>query len=91
MEGAWSSVQGCLPLLVSVKTKLGKIQAGMKVWSRNSFGNITKKIANIRKNLKDAESKAVQGSRGPTGFDSNSEEGATNTAGARRKIMAAAG
>ena len=64
MEGAWSSVQGYLPLLVSVKTKLGKIQAGMKVWSRNSFGNITKKIANVRKNLKDAESKAIQGSRG---------------------------
>ena len=64
VEGAWSSIQGCLPPLVSVKTKLEKIQAGLKVWSRNSLGNITKQIANVRKNLKDAESKAVQGSRG---------------------------
>ena len=84
-------MHGCLPPLISVKTKLEKIQAGLKVWSRNSFGNITKQIANVRKNLKDTESKAVQGSRGPIGFDSNSEGGATNTAGARRKIMAAAG
>ena len=65
--------------------------SGFEGMSKNSFGNITKQITNVRKNLKDAESKAVQGSRGPTGFDSNSEEGATNTAGARRKIMATEG
>ena len=55
---------GLLPPLVSVKTKLEKIQAGLKVWSRNSFGNIAKQIASVQKNLKDAETKAVQGSMG---------------------------
>lgn len=53
-----------MPPLVSVKTKLEKTQAGLKVWSRNSFGNITKQIASVRKNVKDAGTKAVQGSMG---------------------------
>ena len=41
--------------LDSVKTKLERIQAGLKLWSRNSFGPITKQLAIVRKNLRDAE------------------------------------
>ena len=42
VEGVWSLVQGCMSPLVSVKTRLERIQEGSKHWSRNSFGNITK-------------------------------------------------
>ena len=49
--------------LDSVKTKLERIHAGLKHWSRNSFGNITMQLAIVQKNLRDAETKAVHNGR----------------------------
>ena len=63
VEGVWSSVQGCISPLVSVKTKLERIQAGLKQRSRNSFSNITKQLALIWKSLRDVETKAVHNGR----------------------------
>ena len=44
VEGVWGSTQGCMSPLVSVKTKLERVQMGLKHWSRNSFDNITKSL-----------------------------------------------
>ena len=45
MEGVWSSVQGCMSPLVSIKINLERIQVGLKQQSRNSLSNITKQLA----------------------------------------------
>ena len=55
VEGVWSSIQGYMSPLDSVKTKLERIQAGLKLWSRNYFDAITKQLAIVRKNLRDVE------------------------------------
>ena len=63
VEGVWSLVQGYMSPLDSVKTNLEKTQVGLKLWSRNSFGNITKQLAIVQKNLRDVETKAVHSGR----------------------------
>ena len=49
--------------LVSVKTKLERVHTGLKNWSKNSFGNITKQLGIVQKNLREAKAKAVQNGR----------------------------
>ena len=64
MEEVWVSTKGYMSPLVSVKTKLERVQKGLKNWSKNSFGNITKQLGIVRKNLREAEAKAIQNGRG---------------------------
>ena len=64
VEEVWVSTKGYMSLLVSVKTKLERVQKGLKNWSKNSFGNITKQLGIVRKNLREAEAKAMQNGRG---------------------------
>ena len=42
VEEVWKSVQVCESPIAMVKTNLETCQAGLKLWSRTSFGNITK-------------------------------------------------
>ena len=64
MEEVWVSTKDYMSPLVSVKTKLERVQKGLKKWSKNSFGNITKQLGIVRKNLREAEAKAIQNGRG---------------------------
>ena len=64
MEEVWVSTKGYMSPLVPVKTKLERVQKGLKNWSKNSFGNITKQLGIVRKNLREAEAKAMQNGRG---------------------------
>ena len=59
VKEVWNSVQGCESPISKIKTNLERVQAGLKLWSRNSFGNITKQLAIVQKNLKEVEAKAV--------------------------------
>ena len=64
VEEVWGSAQGCMSPLVSIKTNLERVQKGLKNWSKNPFGNITKQLGIVRINLREAEAKAMQNGRG---------------------------
>ncbi|XP_075645079.1 uncharacterized protein LOC142616076 [Castanea sativa] len=58
---AWTSTHSDPSPMVRVTENLQSCQVSLKLWSKNSFGNITRQLVEVRKKLKEAEMVAVRG------------------------------